>query len=80
MKASWSPQARDQRVLLVSTVSPAISGRVLTCTTTAAATVQNIAESWSMHTYGVDKTPIFLPMPPVAVLRSLGFRPAPKFN
>jgi hypothetical protein len=28
---SRSPQARGQRALLVSTVSPAISGRVLTC-------------------------------------------------
>ena len=68
-------------VLLVSTVSPAISGRVLTCATTAAVTVQNIAESWCMHTYGVEpRPPIFLPMPPVAVLRRLGFRPAPRFN
>jgi hypothetical protein len=52
-----SPQARGQRALLVATVSPAISGRVLTCTTTTAAAVQNIAESWRMHTYGVEPRP-----------------------
>jgi hypothetical protein len=78
---SRSPQARGQRALLVSTVSPAISGRVLMCATTAAATVQNIAESWCMHTYGVEpQPPKFLPNPPVAVLHRLGFHPMPKFS
>ncbi len=72
---SRSPQARDQRTLLVSTVSPAISGRVLTCVATV-----STAESWRMRLYGVDKTPKHLPMPPVAVLHKLGFHPASKFS
>jgi hypothetical protein len=33
-----------------------------------------------MRLYGVDKTPKFLPMPPVAVLHRLGFYPASKFS
>ena len=62
----------------MSTVSPAISGKVLTCAMTAAAAVQNIAESWCMHPYGVEHLPPkFLPNPPVAGLHRLGFHPAP---
>jgi hypothetical protein len=72
---SRSPQTRGQRALFVSTVSPAISGRVLTCVATV-----STAESWRMRLYGVDKTPKFLPMPPVAVLHRLGFSPASKFS
>jgi hypothetical protein len=33
-----------------------------------------------MRLYGVDKTPEYLPMPPVAVLHRLGFYPASKFS
>jgi hypothetical protein len=45
---------------------------------TVAATVQNIAESWCMHPYGVEPLPPkFLPNPPVAGRHRLGFRPAP---
>ena len=33
-----------------------------------------------MRLYGVDKTPKFLPMPPVAVLHRLSFYPASKFS
>jgi hypothetical protein len=45
---------------------------------TAATAVQNIAESWCMHTYGVEpRPPKFLPNPSVAGLHKLGFHPAP---
>jgi hypothetical protein len=78
---SRSPQARGQRALLVATVSPAISGRVLTCTTSTAATVWNIAGSWCMHTYCVEpRPPKFLPTLSVAGLHTLGFHHAPKFS
>jgi len=45
---------------------------------TAAAAVQNIAESWCMHTYGVEpRPPKSMPNPPVAGLHGLGFHLAP---
>jgi len=45
---------------------------------TAAATVQNIAESWCMHPYGVEpRPPKFPPNPPVAGLHRLGFHSTP---
>ena len=71
------PDAKG-RFLAVSTVSPAISGRVLTCAITAATAVQNIAESLCIHPYGVEHLPPkFMPNPPVAGLHKLGFHPAP---
>jgi hypothetical protein len=48
---------------------------------TAATAVQNIAESWCMHPYGVEpRPPKFLPTLSVAGLHKLGFHPAPKFS